>query len=89
VEDILQSVNSEDMEEPVEEDEVECVLKRIQLFDPIGSGSRTPQECLLVQLTQYAPDTPWLEEARLLLREHADLLGSKDYRTLMRKTRLK
>ena len=89
VEDILQSVNSEDMEEPVEEDEVECVLKRIQLFDPIGSGSRTPQEGLLVQLTQYAPDTPWLEEARLLLREHADLLGSKDYRTLMRKTRLK
>ena len=89
VEEILQSVNSEDMEEPVEEDEVECVLKRIQLFDPIGSGSRTPQECLLVQLTQYAPDTPWLEEARLLLREHADLLGSKDYRTLMRKTRLK
>ncbi len=89
VEDILQSVNSEDMEEPVEEYEVESVLKRIQLFDPIGSGSRTPQECLLVQLSQYAPETPWLEEARLLLKEHADLLGSKDYRTLMRKTRLK
>ena len=89
VEDILQSVNSEDMEEPVEEYEVDSVLKRIQLFDPIGSGSRTPQECLLVQLSQYAPDTPWLEEARLLLKEHSDLLGSKDYRTLMRKTRLK
>ena len=89
VDDILQSVNSEDMEEPVEEDEVECVLKRIQLFDPLGSGSRTPQECLLVQLAQFAPETPWLEEAKLLLREHSDLLGSKDYRTLMRKTRLK
>ena len=89
VEDILQSVNSEDMEEPVEEDEVECVLKRIQLFDPIGSGSRTPQECLLVQLRQFSPDTPWLEEARTLIEVYSDLLGSKDYRTLMRKTKLK
>ncbi|WP_137167996.1 RNA polymerase factor sigma-54 [Salinimonas lutimaris] len=89
VEDILQSINSEDMEEPVEEDEVECVLKRIQLFDPIGSGSRSPQECLLVQLRQFSPDTPWLEEARNLLEVYSDLLGSKDYRTLMRKTKLK
>lgn len=89
VEDILQSVNSDETEEPVEEDEVECVLKRIQLFDPIGSGSRSPQECLLVQLKQFAPDTPWLEEAKMLLENHCDLLGSKDYRTLMRKTRLK
>ncbi|GGF68312.1 RNA polymerase factor sigma-54 [Alteromonas lipolytica] len=89
VEDILQSVNTEDMEEPVEVDEVECVLKRIQMFDPIGSGSRTPQECLLVQLKQFAPDTPWLNEAKILIEEYADLLGSKDYRTLMRKSRLK
>lgn len=89
VEDILQSVNTEDMEEPVEVDEVECVLKRIQMFDPIGSGSRTPQECLLVQLKQFAPDTPWLNEAKILIEDYADLLGSKDYRTLMRKSRLK
>lgn len=89
VDDILQSVNDEDMEELVEADEVECVLKRIQMFDPIGSGSRTPQECLLVQLKQFAPDTPWVAEATMLLQEYSDLLGSKDYRTLMRKTRLK
>jgi len=89
VEDILQSVNTEDMEEPVEVDEIECVLKRIQMFDPIGSGSRTPQECLLVQLKQFAPETPWLKEAKILIEDYADLLGSKDYRTLMRKSRLK
>ena len=92
LDDILQSVNSEDLEdmdEPVEMDEVECVLKRIQLFDPIGSGSRTPQECLLVQLRQFTPDTPWLEEAKTLLENYSELLGSKDYRTLMRKSRLK
>lgn len=89
VEDILQSVNTEDMEEPVEVDEIECVLKRIQMFDPIGSGSRTPQECLLVQLKQFAPETLWLKEAMILIEDYADLLGSKDYRTLMRKSRLK
>ncbi len=89
VDDILQSVNDEDTEEPIEEDEVECVLKRIQLFDPIGSGSRSPQECLMVQLKQFDPDTPSLEEAKILIQDYADLLGSKDYRTLMRKSRLK
>ncbi len=92
LEDILASVNSDEVDEsdePVEMDEVECVLKRIQQFDPIGSGSRTPQECLLVQLKQFSDDTPWLNEARILIEEYADLLSSKDYRTLMRKSRLK
>jgi len=83
--DILLSLDNEE----IELDEVECVIKRIQMFDPIGAGSRSPQECLLVQLAQFDPNTPWLEEARLLIVEHCDLLSSKDYRTLMRKTRLK
>jgi RNA polymerase sigma-54 factor len=84
-EDILDSLDNEDLEL----DEVECVLKRIQMFDPVGAGSRSVQECLLVQLKQFDENTPWLEEARGLIKEHADLLSSKDYRTLMRKTRLK
>ncbi len=89
LDDILEAVNSDDMEEPIEMDEVECVLKRIQMFDPIGSGSRTPQECLMVQLRQFSDDTPWLTEAKQLIEEYSDLLSSKDYRTLMRKSRLK
>jgi len=91
LEDILESVNSDEsaLEESIEMDEVECVLKRIQMFDPLGSGSRTPQECLLVQLKQFSPDTPWIEEAKVLISEYSDLLSSKDYRTLMRKSRLK
>ncbi|HBL20250.1 MAG TPA: RNA polymerase factor sigma-54 [Alteromonas mediterranea] len=89
LEDILDAVNSEDMEEPIEIDEIECVLKRIQMFDPIGSGSRSPQECLMVQLRQFSEDTPWLNEAKQLIEEYSDLLSSKDYRTLMRKSRLK
>jgi RNA polymerase sigma-54 factor len=76
-------------DEEIELDEVECVLKRIQMFDPIGSGSRSPQECLLIQLNQFALETPWLAEAKMLITDYCDLIGSKDYRTLMRKTRLK
>ena len=89
LEDILEAVNDDDLEEPIEMDEIECVLKRIQMFDPIGSGSRTPQECLMVQLRQFSDDTPWLAEAKQLIEEYSDLLSSKDYRTLMRKSRLK
>jgi len=84
-EDILSSLDNDD----IELDEVECVLKRVQRFDPIGAGARSVQECLLVQLAQFDADTPWLSQARSLIEEHADLLSSKDYRTLMRKTRLK
>ena len=43
----------------------------------------------IIQLRQFASDTPWLEEAKLLITDYCDLIGSKDYRTLMRKTRLK
>jgi RNA polymerase sigma-54 factor len=94
LEEILEAVNAqeasgEEEEELIEMDEVECVLKRIQMFDPIGSGSRTPQECLMVQLRQFADDTPWLTEAKQLIEDYSDLLSSKDYRTLMRKSRLK
>ncbi|AWL12963.1 RNA polymerase sigma-54 factor [Saliniradius amylolyticus] len=84
-EDILDSLNDDE----VDLDEVECVLKRIQRFDPVGIGARTVPECLLVQLSQFAPDTPYLEQAKAIILEHSELLGSKDYRTLMRKTRLK
>ncbi|NDV89624.1 RNA polymerase factor sigma-54 [Alteromonas sp. 345S023] len=89
LDEILEAVNSEDTEELIEMDEIECVLKRIQMFDPIGSGSRTPQECLMVQLRQFSEDTPWLHEAKQLIEDYSDLLSSKDYRTLMRKSRLK
>lgn len=84
-EEVLASMDDEE----IELDEVEVVLKRIQMFDPIGSGARSAQECLLIQLRQFAPDTPWLEEAKMLIADYCDLIGSKDYRTLMRKTRMK
>ena len=52
-------------------------------------AARSVQECLLIQLNQYADDTPWLNEAKELIRLHMDLLGARDYRNLARKMLLK
>ncbi|MCQ1057152.1 RNA polymerase factor sigma-54 [Photobacterium sp. ZSDE20] len=84
-EDILDSQGDDD----VELDEVEAVLKRIQQFDPLGVASRNLQECLLLQLATFEPDTPWLAEARMLLTDYIGLLANRDYRQLMRDTKLK
>ena len=47
------------------------------------------RDCLLVQLSQFAKETPWIDEARLIISDHLDLLANHDFRTLMRVTRLK
>ncbi|WP_084332706.1 RNA polymerase factor sigma-54 [Marinobacterium jannaschii] len=73
----------------LELDEAEAVLTRIQQFDPTGVGARDLSECLCVQLKQLPATTPWQKEALLVARNHLKLLGAHDYRTLMRKTRLK
>ncbi|WP_413477519.1 RNA polymerase factor sigma-54 [Vibrio hibernica] len=85
IEDIQQSLGNID----IETDEIIAVLKRIQQFDPLGVASRNLQECLLLQLKIYPEETPWLNEARMILEQHIDLLGNRDYKLISRKTKLK
>ncbi|EPV1686459.1 TPA: RNA polymerase factor sigma-54 [Escherichia coli] len=85
LEDILESMGDEE----IDIDEVEAVLKRIQRFDPVGVAAKGLRDCLLIQLSQFDKTTPWLEEARLIISDHLDLLANHDFRTLMRVTRLK
>jgi RNA polymerase sigma-54 factor len=66
-------------------DEVEAVLHRVQQFDPLGVGARDLHENLDLQLSQFDPATPWLKEARILLRDHFKLLGNRDYNQLSRR----
>ncbi|MGL4938990.1 RNA polymerase factor sigma-54 [Shewanella sp.] len=73
----------------IELDEVEAVLKRIQHFDPVGVAARDLSECLLIQLAHFAPDTPHLDNACMLIKDHLDLIAARDFRLLMRKTKLK
>ncbi|EHD2906643.1 RNA polymerase factor sigma-54 [Escherichia coli] len=85
LEDILESMGDEE----IDIDEVEAVLKRIQRFDPVGVAAKDLRDCLLIQLSQFDKTTPWLEEARMIISDHLDLLANHDFRTLMRVTRLK
>lgn len=71
-----------------ETDEIEAVLHRIQHFDPVGVGARDLGECLLIQLQQMDPDTPWLAQAKKLAKDHLDQLAARDYAHLSRQLKL-
>ncbi|KAA1176445.1 RNA polymerase factor sigma-54 [Marinobacter salinexigens] len=89
LEEIHAGLIDESDEEPLELDEVEAVLHRLQHFDPPGVFARDLQECLLIQLNQLPPDTPWLAQARLVITHYINLLGNRDYAQLLRRSRLK
>lgn len=73
----------------LEEDEVVAVLHRVQQFDPPGVASRDFSECLLLQLLQLPSSTPSFNTAKALIAEYLPLLGSRDFKQLMRKLKVK
>jgi RNA polymerase sigma-54 factor len=77
-----------DQLDEIELDEVEAVLHRLQQFDPPGVGGQNLGDCLHIQLNQLSPETEYLAIAKSIVKEHILLLGSKDYKTLMRKLRI-
>jgi RNA polymerase sigma-54 factor len=78
-----------DPELDIEADEVQAVLHRIQQFEPAGCAARDLGECLLIQLQQLCVETPWLSEARRLVKDYLSLLGNHDYAQLMRRMKLR
>lgn len=59
----------------VDADELECVLQVIQTLEPIGVGSRSVQECLLLQLEKMDERRPDIKVARRLISHHfSDLM---------------
>ncbi len=82
--------------EDLEEDEVVAVLHRVQQFDPPGVASQDLGECLLIQLKQFehadnhsADTINIVKTAKEVVTEHLALLAARDYKTLMRKLRIK
>lgn len=59
--------------------ELSAALKLLQSFDPIGVGARDLGECLALQLDSLPPETPWLTEARRVVREHLKMLAEHEY----------
>jgi RNA polymerase sigma-54 factor len=89
IEETHEGLYDENDEDPVELDEVQAVLKRIQHFDPPGVFAKDLPECLLLQLRQLPKETEWLPQAKLVISHYLNLLASRDYAQLMRRSRLK
>lgn len=77
-----------DNEEVLGLDEVRAVLHIVQSMDPPGIAACDLRECLLIQLNQMPADVPWLNEARLVVDKHLQMLAARDYNALVRQTRL-
>lgn len=87
VEDIWQGLVG-DIDE-LEIDEVFAVLHRVQQFDPPGVASQSVAECLMIQLKQLEDSTPGYDVAVRLVEQYLPLLGSRDFKQLMRKLKVK
>jgi RNA polymerase sigma-54 factor len=66
IQEITSHINRREEQENLQEDELIAVLKRLQQFDPPGIFGRNIRECLLIQLNQLSPITPYLHEAKIL-----------------------
>ena len=82
-EDIVSGLQSQ--YEELESEEVEAVLHLIQRFDPVGVAARSPSECMSIQLSQYAPDTPHLTKASALVENYLEHLAANDFPLLKRR----
>ena len=91
MDELLDAVNQQleniDNIDPVEQDEVEMVLKRIQHFDPIGVAARNLSECLSLQL-KALPERVTERAAALRVLQHHELLVSNELARLLRATQL-
>ncbi len=72
-------------------DELQVALRLLQSFDPPGVAARDLSECLLLQLREPdlkqipdLADVRVLELARVVCREHLQLLAARDYARLRR-----
>lgn len=67
------------------DEEVESLLKVIQTFEPAGVGARDLRECLLIQLNTLK-DSPVVEDARKIIRDHFSEFTKKNFNRIMAQT---
>src|SRR6478735_2728705 len=66
------------------EEEVESIIKRIQLFDPPGVAARNLQECLLLQLYRQREEGKAVDLAITALTKYFDEFTKKHYEKIQR-----
>ncbi|MCP4409136.1 MAG: RNA polymerase factor sigma-54 [Gammaproteobacteria bacterium] len=85
----LESIHSNlSREIDIELDEVEAVLHLLQRLDPVGCGAQNLAECLSLQLQQLPEDTSDLTAAKILVRDHLDLLAARNFKQLIKRMKL-
>jgi len=70
----------------VEDDEVLAVLHRVQRLEPVGVASRSPGECIRIQLKAQPTGTPGVELALRLARDYLKLVAANDYEEMLKET---
>lgn len=66
-------------------EDLSIALHQVQSLEPSGIGARNPQECLDLQLKALAPG-PIRELARIIAREHLELLAERNFARIKRLT---
>jgi RNA polymerase sigma-54 factor len=69
-------------------EEAEQVLAKVQRLEPPGIGSRTLQECLLVQLDSLENDEEMVNLARMILKQEYEAFTKKHYPEIQRGLRI-
>ncbi len=60
-------------------DDLHIALEHLQHLDPPGIGARNLRECLVMQLSALPQDTPYRDQALLLVSSHLESLASRDF----------
>lgn len=63
----------------VDVDDLQVALRHLQQFDPCGVGARNLGECLALQLAALPETTPCRDTALTLVRDHLELLATRDF----------
>jgi len=63
----------------IDSEQLTIGLKYLQSLDPPGVGARNLSECLALQLEALPEDTPYREEATLVVTQHLDVFAARDY----------
>ncbi|MDG2018843.1 MAG: RNA polymerase factor sigma-54 [Porticoccaceae bacterium] len=75
-------------QEPLQDDELVAVLKRLQQFDPPGIFARNLKECLSIQLNQLTGETLYLQQAKILVENYLEDIASTELTKLAKKSKL-
>ena len=66
-------------------EQAEAVLRRIQMLDPVGVGSRNPAECISIQLHQLDEKEPGRNLAIRIAEHDLDMIADHQYSMLRRR----